>query len=98
VPKGGIREGAGRKPGSTNRRHRLVADKLAQGGILPLEVMILNMRRLYAAKKFDEAQAVAKDAAPYMHPRLAATEHTGQDGGPIEQTWTVNFVKPDATG
>jgi len=26
----------------------------------------------------------AKAAAPYMHPRLAAIEHTGADGGPIQ--------------
>jgi hypothetical protein len=26
----------------------------------------------------------AKNAAPYRHPRLAAIEHTGKDGGPIE--------------
>ncbi len=30
------------------------------------------------------AQDAAKDAAPYMHPRLAAIEHTGAAGGPIE--------------
>ena len=30
------------------------------------------------------AQESAKDAAPYMHPRLAAVEHTGAQGGPIE--------------
>jgi len=30
------------------------------------------------------AQEAAKDAAPYMHPRLAAIEHTGADGGPIQ--------------
>lgn len=45
-------------------------------------------------EKFDElktllqyrgmAQEAAKDAAPYIHPRLAAVEHTGRDGGPIE--------------
>ncbi len=32
----------------------------------------------------DLAQECAKDAAPYMHPRLAAIEHTGANGGPIE--------------
>lgn len=26
----------------------------------------------------------AKAAAPYMHPRLAAIEHSGPNGGPIE--------------
>lgn len=29
------------------------------------------------------AQDAARDAAPYVHPRLAAVEHTGKDGGAI---------------
>lgn len=29
------------------------------------------------------AQEAAKDAAPYMHPRLAAVEHTGKDGNAL---------------
>ena len=27
------------------------------------------------------ANEAAKDAAPYVHPRLSAIEHTGKDGG-----------------
>lgn len=30
------------------------------------------------------AQECARDAAPYMHPKLSAIEHTGANGGPIE--------------
>lgn len=30
------------------------------------------------------AQECARDASSYMHPKLAAIEHTGADGGPIE--------------
>lgn len=30
------------------------------------------------------AAEVAKDAAPYMHPRLQAIEHTGANGGPLQ--------------
>ena len=35
------------------------------------------------------AQEAAKDAAPYMHPRLAAVEVSGKDGDPIrhEVVW-----------
>lgn len=29
------------------------------------------------------AQECARDAAPFMHPKLAAIEHTGANGGPI---------------
>lgn len=38
------------------------------------------------------AQEAAKDAAPYLHPRLAAIEHTGKDGGAIDHSLTVQFV------
>lgn len=38
------------------------------------------------------AQECAKDAAPYIHPKLAAIEHTGKDGGAIDHSLTVQFV------
>ena len=38
------------------------------------------------------AQECAKDAAPYIHPKLAAIEHTGEGGGPIDHSLTVQFV------
>lgn len=38
------------------------------------------------------AQDAAKDAAPYLHPRLSAIEHTGADGGAIDHSLTVEFV------
>jgi len=31
-----------------------------------------------------EASGIAKDAAPYMHPRLTATEISGPGGGPVQ--------------
>jgi hypothetical protein len=70
VPRGGRRPGAGRKPGSKTMKTREVADRLAQGGVTPLEVMLSVMRRHYGAERFDEAVAVARDAAPYVHPRV----------------------------
>lgn len=40
------------------------------------------------------AQDAARDAAPYIHPKLTAVEHTGKDGGPIEITH-IELVAPD---
>jgi len=40
------------------------------------------------------AQDAARDAAPYIHPKLTAVEHTGKDGGPIEIT-RIELVAPD---
>lgn len=81
--KGGKRPGAGRKPGSATKKTKAIADKAAQDGITPLEVMIEAMRAHYDAGSLDEAAEIAKDAAPYMHPRLAAVELGGKNGGPI---------------
>ncbi|MER8925799.1 hypothetical protein [Mesorhizobium sp. M0859] len=33
---------------------------------------------------------MAKAAAPYVHPKLASTQHTGPNGGPIQ---TVDLTK-----
>lgn len=40
------------------------------------------------------AQDAARDAAPYIHPKLTAVEHTGKDGGPIEIT-RIELVAPE---
>lgn len=77
----------GRKKGSKNKatveRETGVAEitaKAAAEGITPLEVMIGAMRHAWDAEDKDAAARFAKDAAPYVHPRLAAVEHTGKDG------------------
>jgi len=42
-----------------------------------------------------KASLIAKDLAPYKHPRLANVEVTGKDGKPMEvkHTFTVEVVK-----
>src|SRR3954465_8654756 len=106
---GGKRPGSGRKKGGANLKTREIANKAAEEGITPLEVMIDNMRFAYEQAQMAEADAVlssdalelirngdhegareviarlvqqemnyrtkaqecARDAAPYIHPRLA---------------------------
>jgi hypothetical protein len=92
MARGGKRAGAGRKAGSATRRTREIADQAAAEGITPLEVMLKAMRFHVDAKRWDEAATVAKDAAPYVHPRLAAIEHAGPEGGPIEHSVEVVIV------
>ncbi|KWT72245.1 MULTISPECIES: hypothetical protein [unclassified Variovorax] len=95
--RGGARKNAGRKTGSATKKTREIADKAAEEGLTPLEVMLQTMRALVgrfdtlqkAARTDDEraavpldfmieASGIAKDAAPYIHPRLAAIEHSGE--------------------
>ena len=77
MPRGGRRPGSGRKPGSPNRKRGEVIVRKAyeSGEIMPLELMIDEMRRLYAEgteASLREARMLAQAAAPYCHPRLAA--------------------------
>lgn len=84
MARGGARSGAGRKRGSVNRRTREIAEEAVDRGITPLEVMLEAMKQFRDAGNWKDAASVAKDAAPYIHPRLAAIEHTGKDGGPFQ--------------
>jgi hypothetical protein len=87
MPKGGFRPGAGRKTGAATVRTRQIANELAREGETPLQVLIGTMRELWqqaanaptAAERLEKklaACAVAKDASPYIHPRLAAVAAT----------------------
>jgi hypothetical protein len=74
--KPGERRG-GRQKGTPNRRTvelARIADKAASKGITPLEVMLEAMRDLHTKGELVAASGIAKDAAPYMHPRLSQVE------------------------
>jgi hypothetical protein len=94
--RGGKRENAGRKRGSLATKTRAIAEKAASQGITPLEVMLKAMRVHLRARRWDQAAAVAKDAAPYMHPRLTAVEVGGPNGA-IELVARIErvIVDPD---
>lgn len=79
---GGKRPGAGRPKGVPNKATKERQARIAEGGETPLDYMIRVMRDPTADKERRDKMAAA--AAPYVHPRLAAVEHTGKDGGPIE--------------
>jgi hypothetical protein len=104
--RGGARKGAGRKPGAATRKTREIADAATAEGITPLEFMLHVMRSepieglepQHQLKAQEMRFEAAKAAAPYMHPRLAAIEHTGKDGGALktENHWTVEVVEGNA--
>lgn len=86
--KPGERRG-GRQKGTPNKRtvaKRALTERLKRKGITPLEYMLKVMRDRNAegARRDD----MAKAAAPYMHPRLNAIQHTGKDGEPIRVSFT----------
>lgn len=76
MARGGARPGAGRPEGSANRKTREIADAALAEGLTPLEYMLSLLRdeEQTPAVRFD----AAKSAAPYVHPKLAAIEHSGE--------------------
>jgi hypothetical protein len=66
-----------------------MVDRIAQveaaaaGGLMPLEHLLAVMRD--PNESDDRRMSAAIAAAPYCHRKLKAIDHTGQEGGPIEQ-------------
>jgi hypothetical protein len=92
--------GSGRKKGVPNRVNLERTQRLSESGELPLPVMLDAMRFFHDAAKAERAKSRpdkdvvrellelaashAKDAAPYCHQKLAAVQHSGPGGGPIQ--------------
>jgi len=95
MPRGGRRIGAGRKANGSNKRtskSNEIAEKAAGAGPLPLQILLEVMRSYYAAGDYAKAAAIAKDAAPYEHPRKSTvTVEGGQNPLQIEMTRSENF-------
>lgn len=89
---GGKRNGSGRKSGSKTKKSAEIAKKAAEEGITPLEFMLNIMRngkpaedstqeeqKIFHSLRFEAAKA----AAPFVHPRLAAVELSGDPQNPV---------------
>jgi hypothetical protein len=104
MARGGKRTNAGRKPGTVSeatQRRKAVAEKALEEGISPLDVMLITMRSLWKQAvgpdgevvnigKAMQANVVAKDAAPFIHPKLASIDANVR--GDIAGTMTVTYV------
>lgn len=72
----------GRKRGTPNLATARREREISKSGATPLEYMLKVMRNPKAdATRRDD---MAKASAPYVHPKLAAHQHTGRNNGPIE--------------
>lgn len=94
MPSGGRRNGAGRKPGTASQKTREVADRVAQG-LTPLEVIIEAMNYYHGKGDIERAAFFAKDAAPYVHPRLQSTTLQGKVGVALEVVEEIVSVEDD---
>ena len=74
--RGGKRPNAGRKPGSPNKASAEREAAIRASGLTPLDYMLAILRDESAAmiERFEAAKA----AAPYVHPRLSAVDHSGE--------------------
>lgn len=72
------RKTGGRQKGTPNKASAAKAAEIAATGETPLEYMLRVMRD--PGREHDQRDKMAVAAAPYVHPRLAAIEHTGKDG------------------
>lgn len=72
----------GRSRGTPNKATAANAAEVAQSGMTPLDYMLTVLRD--KGEPHDRRQWAAQNAAPYVHPRLAAVEHTGDPDKPVK--------------
>ena len=87
MARGGSRPGAGRKRGGQCQKtlaRRAFIDRLGAENVTPLEVILTAMREALNRGDLAAAAAFAKDAAPYLHPRLQAVMHAQKPTGPSD--------------
>lgn len=65
----------GRIKGVPNKASAAKAEAVAASGLTPLDYMLAVMRDETIA--VDRRDDMAKASAPYVHPKLAAVEHSG---------------------
>jgi hypothetical protein len=84
MARGGARPGAGRRKGTVSEptKHRIaIAEAALVSGLTPLEYMLSILRD--ETKPQHERFTAAKEAAPYLHPKLAAVQHSGDKNNPV---------------
>lgn len=75
MPRGGVRPGSGRPKGAATRMNEAARAAALASGISPLDFLLATMRD--EAHEYATRLDAAKAAAPYVHAKLAAVEHSG---------------------
>jgi hypothetical protein len=87
---GGRRPGAGRPKGRASKMNEAARIQAAAGGITPLEYMLAVLRDM--TKDSEIRMDAAKAAAPYIHSRLSAIQHSGEEDNPIRLQWIARTI------
>lgn len=84
----------GRKKGTPNKKTEKQVQAVQESGLTPLEFMLQVMRD----ERKDDAERLdaAHKAAPYVHPKLAAIDHTGEIGVVINRNVIFEAHPDDA--
>lgn len=91
MPSGGARPGAGRPKGSVKKKHQITVADVGRAEYLPVEYMLALMRDERAEPNRRDAMAI--QAAPYLHARLNAVATTNANGtGPNGDINIVQIV------
>lgn len=76
----GLPKTGGREKGTPNKATLLRQAEIAASGEIPLDYMLRVMRD--RTVDFSRRDEMARAAAPYVHARLAAIEHSGEVARP----------------
>lgn len=99
MARGGKRQGAGRKKGQVSqqtKRRVEIAEQALATGITPLDFMLAILRDENRDDR--ERFMAAKEAAPYLHPRLSAVEHSGNIARSAEELPDAELERIAASG
>lgn len=108
MARGGVRSGAGRKKTADTPEGQLrreLAIKALKEGTTPLEVMLEAMREAYEEGGAKAAMPFAKEAAPYLHPKLTSVDanlngavgHYEAQPIPTEQRHSDTVARPNGS-
>ena len=82
MPRGGKRPGAGRPQGALAKVTKEARERALKTGEAPLDYMLRVMRDKATGDKRRDVMAQA--AAPYVHKRLASTQHSSDPDQPMK--------------
>ena len=88
MPRGGSKPGerrGGRKKGTPNKKTAAMQAEIAASGETPLQYMLRILRD--ESVEPSRRDAMARSAAPYVHPQLSAVKHGGD--GNLRAEYTV---------
>jgi len=77
MARGGKRPGAGRKPGSVNKRLSVLPGKVSVRGMSPIDLMKHAAEKLADAEDWTNLAMVAARLAPYVHPKMPTLVQQG---------------------